>query len=364
MRITESKLKQIIRESLKSDVRRHEIARKFYNYVLDGVKSARRGTLSAAEGRTLFYTPGKEIVMSARDDDVRIFIDVSKMPEEMSAELNPQGPDPAPLENVAIYLHADTGGAGGRYHPSPRTRAERLIEIYVEKGVLQLSGLSSFEQHAIVMHQLTLKRTTLIHEIAHMFDELALMGSKAFNVSSPSPWRGKKIEQDLKSKDNAAAWKRYYKLGYEVNARWVQVLDELDPLPYTGYDPKDDRKFNEWLDRAKKEIRFENLPVAKQRKFVGKLWDLFKSGPHELPHQRVEEEAQRLVKKFKERGQAHETWEAFASRALLGREISKENLVRSSGDWQERFSKKNSEKILERAAELAKPAEPEPEPEA
>jgi hypothetical protein len=196
-----------------------------------------------------------------------------------------------------------------------------------------------------------------------MVDDLHLMGSEKFrrttNFNIDPEKGGAKID------------KKYWNLGLEVNARWSQVIDILGGVQYTDYDPNDSSQFNWWLYRARHKMHLDTLAPAKQRKFIGRLWEFFKSGPYPVPAHDLEESAEDIVEGYKKHldgllgdsgGRSRSDVQRLGTFAGYFESVLQDKLkdgkVEIEGTWNS-YSTENSKRILQRARDMAKPVEAE-----
>lgn len=156
---------------------------------------------------------------------------------------------------------------------------------------------SSYSAEQDILNVFLAKKTSFIHEFAHMIDDVVLIGPELFRNTN-------KIYNVNVGEDGQVIYdKKYFNQGLELNARWSEVLHELasSGLPYRPYYREDTEHFEyDWLPLAKKAIRFNELSLQKQRKFINKLFDYFLKGPYLPPERQIKKEGEKLAYEYKD----------------------------------------------------------------
>lgn len=285
----------VLQESLKKDIERHELARQIYAFVFKGLED-----LQEVNPEEYFVTRGEspklEVYLNPQKAGAaQIFATVNTLSEDVKTAMQLASP-PILYINFSIKERTpedkESMMTGGTYAFTIDKTAK--INVYCNKEELSFKGNATNEQKVseTLRRIFSSRKNTIVHEVAHMLDDISLVGAQTFRrqgIYNVSPETGTvKID------------KRYFDASTEVNARWVEVIDEIDPLQYSDYDPEDKWKFDAWLFNAKQTVQFDRMSPAKQRKFIGRLWDFYTSGPYQLPANRVEEAAQEIFKDFKD----------------------------------------------------------------
>lgn len=122
------------------------------------------------------------------------------------------------------------------------------------------------------------KKTILIHEIAHMVD---MMTNEKY---------GKYQAQNPKKYD-------YWNDGAEINARWAETISNLKHVGLIKKDGDPGEFDDRWIKAGKKTIKFLDMKLSKQRKFLQKLYEL-----HSILKSEFEEnEGKKWMKDMKKR---------------------------------------------------------------
>jgi hypothetical protein len=349
----------VINESLKKDIERQDIAKQIYRVFLKQIEgSTPRGSYHVLDsgkksGPYLSSSDyGLVVSIAPEEESALILLSIDTLPGEIRDLLSKS------ISTITITMREpEKVTRSGVYKYTVDNSA--IIDVEFSKGALAIAGKDIKEQKQRILLVFKERRATIIHEIAHMLDDLHLMGTEKFRGSV-------KYNIDPETRD-VVPDKRYYNLGLEVNARWVEVIEALGNRPWENYYPEEDWVFDSWLHLTKPVIQFDKLAPAKQRKFIGRLWDFFKSGPHPIPNSEVEEMAQVVVKEYAEYADRMLDMRNYPPREYTRSTMQYlgtfqgclENFLGYEKEWKEieELSQENSKKIKHRVRELAKPIE-------
>ena len=368
----------VLQESLKKDVERHELARQIYAHTLRGLRDLRKMKMS---GGLYYENPegggqsGEMAPVGAYLDahSAEVYVKIKDLPGDLPAALVlPNSPLNFIVFSMKIRTPEDKAStsASGLYHHA--TSQAAVITVYGEASELDLRAIAEDEKE--ISEKLSgffaRNKSIIIHETAHMLDDLSLIGTEKFRregIYNIDP------ETGISKSD-----KRYYDAAPEVNARWVEVISEIDPLQYSDYDPEDEWKFYAWLFNAKQTIGFSKMSPAKQRKFINRFWDFYKGGPYPMPANRIEDVAQQVFKDFKDytkrllspyehppseySSRTMEylgTWQGYVENSMEGYKWDRLMIQEPDSFRREYYTTENTKKIMDRAEALAKPVEEE-----
>ena len=383
-------VKTVIRESLSKDIERFELAQDLYSFILQtlhgDVKLARPGDTN------MFYVgENRELLVEFVEDVMfRVIMDFNQIPGSLKSQFVGKYVDDQIVKvgTVDIMIlpkgnerpEREKNWRGFYTQPQFIKATNQLntgITVLVNKDDLPKSNDHYDAKISTIFNIFHTQKSTIIHEFAHMFDDISLMGTKKFRNKNTIKMQGP---------DGSEGKKGYYNSGIEVNARWAEVISSLRNFQYSDYDRNDDYVFTEYiLPIAKTEIVFDKLSPPKKRKFILRLWEFFKSGPYPLPEKFIDMEAQALNEIYisylknlsnpreyprseysKEDIINHAEWYQYyydflkERREFLGDNISMSRLnnLTNSGRLyhiNSHYSDENSKKIIDRAKSLSIP---------
>lgn len=176
------------------------------------------------------------------------------------------------LKPEMFYLQIDF--IEGTHNASAGTSQQ---EIMVAGNKQKLCNIDIGYNYKFGMEQESLDRLILkiikqtsdsfIHELTHILD-LHFTKLKNFKISKIYHYR-----------DNP---KQYYESGIELNARWAELLEDLNYFLYTNYDKSQDAYYK-FFHRASKTLYITELTAKKQKKIEKKIKELFFNGPYLIP---------------------------------------------------------------------------------
>lgn len=300
--------KSFIKESLTKDIERYQLATDLYNFIFERVSKVTKS--GVGDYVYEYYETSIDIITEPGDNGkitwlgnqvVVGFMNLPKHIQELffGKELPKEKQNEDEEEPVAkvasgvliinLLSYTSEEGVGGLYTmPKLNKSGHFKPEIWVYG--CKISSLKSIKKETLEI--LKAKKGTIIHEIAHLIDDISLMGHKSFRH---------KTEKSEEEKEKYFK-KGYYNIGLEINARWVEILNWLNGRQYSDYkNPDNDmaERFEYWLGFAKRIMHFSKMAPAKQRKFISRLYEFYENGPYKAPDNIIDFEVKRLVDQHK-----------------------------------------------------------------
>lgn len=289
-------IKAAIQESLSKDVERFELAQDFYTFILKTLKNNVK-LVRPGDTNTLLVGEDYELLVEFVEDImIRVIMDFNRIPSTLKSQfvgkyVDDQIVKVGTVDIMILPRRTERDKMRGGFYTEPQfikatNQLNTGITVLVNEDDLPKSSDHYDVKISTIFNIFHKNKSTIMHELAHMFDDISLMGTKKF--------RSKDVRNSI-DKDGNHYGKKYYNSGIEVNARWASVIASLSNFQYSDYDNTDNDAFEDFiLPMAKKEIHFDKLSLPKQKKFILRLWEFFKSGPYPLPEKFVETEAREL----------------------------------------------------------------------
>lgn len=247
-------------ENVQRDVKRHQLSQELYEYIMSRIANddVEFDHLERESGdvKSLFWdVPALSFTLYAKPIDTRIRIELNSSKQK---------------SHSGMYF----------WHGTP------IIEItdcYIQSADDAITNC---------LRMFPVKKSTIIHELSHMLDDLLLVKNfrdpKMYGVNRDN--QTGKIQYDRK----------YFNMGLELNARWSQVIEDLTINEFL-YMEKTDYAFEErWLPISKLVFRYSELTPQKKRNFISKLYELYDNSPYPLPSDKSLEYAKTIAKNYRD----------------------------------------------------------------